>query len=59
MCINSIEWKVYQVTLTRDMESQIGVKESLSFVAINETVPSYNQRQLNMPPLTLEIGVYK
>ena len=47
------------MSVTKDSMSQIGVKEVLTSVQINETVPSFNQRQLNVPPLTLGLGIYK
>ena len=55
----SIEWLVYKMDLVKDPLSEVGMKESLTEYPIKETVPSYNQLQLNMPPRTLEKGVYK
>ena len=55
----SMEWLVFQIELVKDPLSEVGMKESLTEYPIKETVPSYNQLQLNMPPRTLEKGVYK
>ena len=55
----TMEWLVYQIELVKDPLSEVGMKESLTEYPIKETVPSYNQLQLNMPQRTLEKGVYK
>ena len=55
-----MEWKVYQVEIVDDEESQVGKKEVLTEIQINTTVPSYNRGVLNMPPLLFdEYGLYK
>ena len=54
-----MKWNVYQLERERDLASQVGMKEKLTFFPINGTVPSYNQLQLNMPPRTLDLGLYK
>ena len=55
-----MEWKVYQVEIIDDEESQVGKKEVLTEIQINTTVPSYNQGVLNMPPLIFDAyGLYK
>ena len=54
-----MKWDVYQMERERDMASQVGMKEKLTIFQINETVPSYTQLQLNMPPRVLDLGLYK
>ena len=57
--LNRMKWDVYQMERERDMASQVGMKEKLTLFQINETVPSYTQLQLNMPPRVLDLGLYK
>ena len=52
-------WKVYEVTLTDDEESQIGKKEELKEIQINQTIPSWDRAVLNVPPLTFNYGLHK
>ena len=54
-----MRWNVYQLERERDLGSQVGMKEKLTFVSINGTVPSYTQLQLNMPARALDLGLYK
>ena len=54
-----MSWKVYNVTLTDDEESQIGKKETLVEIQINETIPSWDRAVLNVPPLTFNYGLHK
>lgn len=52
-------WKVYEVSLVKDDDSQVGMKEVLKEIQINNTVPSWNQAVLDMPSLTLNYGLHK
>ena len=54
-----MRWNVYKLERERDLGSQVGMKEKLTFFPINGTVPSYTQLQLNMPPRTLDLGLHK
>ena len=55
-----MKWRVYQVELQKDENSQVGQKEILTEIQINDTVPSWNRGVLDIPPLTLqEYGLYK
>lgn len=54
-----MRWNVYQLERERDLGSQVGMKEKLTLVPINGTVPSYTQLQLNMPARALDLGLYK
>ena len=42
-----------------DENSQIGKKEKLNEIQINNTVPSWNRGVLDIPPLTLGYGLHK
>ena len=55
----SMKWKVYEVTLTDDEESQIGKKEALKEIQINQTIDSWDRAVLNVPPLTFNYGLHK
>ena len=52
-------WKVYEVKLTDDEASQIGKKEILKEIQINETIDSWDRAVLNVPPLTFNYGLHK
>ena len=52
-------WKVYEVTLSDDEESQIGKKEELTEIQINTTLPTWNRAVLNVLPLSLDYGLHK
>ena len=54
-----MSWKVYNVTLTDDEESQIGKKETLVEIQINETIASWDRAVLNVPPRTFNYGLHK
>ena len=55
----SMKWKVYEVSLTDDEESQIGKKEALKEIQINQTIDSWDRAVLNVPPLTFNYGLHK
>ena len=52
-------WKVYEVALSDDEDSQIGKKEELNEVQINTTLPTWNRAVLNVLPLALNYGLHK
>lgn len=54
-----MEWKLFSVKLVRDEMSQIGMKEELTQIQINNTIPSYNQLLINVPAQVLQTGLYK
>ena len=54
-----MKWKVYEVSLTDDEESQIGKKEALKEIQINQTIDSWDRAVLNVPPLTFNYGLHK
>ena len=54
-----LRWRVYEVELIDDENSQIGKKEKLNEIQINNTVPSWNRGVLDIPPLTLGYGLHK
>ena len=52
-------WKVYEVALVKDEESQVGLKEVLTEIQINTTIDSWDRAVLNVPPLTFNYGLHK
>ena len=52
-------WRVYGVHLAQDPESSGGVREILTEIPINETMPTYTSSMLNVPPLSFEYGIHK
>ncbi len=53
-------WKAYEVTVIDDSDSQIGKKEILKELAINETIPdTYKTSLLDVPGLTFNYGLHK
>ncbi len=54
-----MEWRFFTVDLIPDESSQVGMKEELTQIAVNETIPSYTQTLLTVPKLTLDPGLYK
>ena len=54
-----MKWRVYSVELQKDENSQVGKKEILTEIQINDTVPSWNRGVLDIPPLTLDYGLHK
>ena len=54
-----MKWKVFQVDIVRDFSTKAGMKEKLTPFQINETIPSYNQRLLDVPRRTIPMGFYK
>ena len=50
---------MYSVELMDDPNSQVGVLESLTEILLNETTPSWNQSNLNIPALSMDLGLYK
>lgn len=52
-------WEAYEVTLLNDPNSQVGKREQLSWIPINETISSYKTGLLNIPPLTFDYGLHK
>jgi hypothetical protein len=54
-----MSWKVYEVGLIEDEESQIGMKEILKEIQINNTLPTWNQAVLDVQGLTFNYGLHK
>ena len=54
-----MKWKAYTVKLEQDEESQVGMKEKLTEVPINETIPSWNTALLDVPARVFEYGLHK
>eukprot|EP00095_Tigriopus_kingsejongensis_P012230 maker-scaffold528_size145933-snap-gene-0.29 protein:Tk12230 transcript:maker-scaffold528_size145933-snap-gene-0.29-mRNA-1 annotation:"hypothetical protein IscW_ISCW000316" len=52
-------WRLYEVYLIPDESSQIGVKEDLIELPLNNTNPSWNSSILSLPPMTYDFGLYK
>ncbi|XP_059084074.1 uncharacterized protein LOC131881274 [Tigriopus californicus] len=52
-------WEAFEVTLFDDPSSQVGKKEELTWIPINETISSFNTGLLNIPPLTFDYGLHK
>ena len=50
---------MYTVEISDDPESQIGKKEKLTMVPINETVPSWKSSLLDIPKRTFMYGLHK
>ena len=55
----SMKWKAYTVTIEEDEESQVGKKEKLEELMINETIPSWSTALLDVPPRVFEYGLHK
>ena len=54
-----LEWSAYMVDLVEDPSSPAGIVEKLTEVQINETIPTYQSALIDVPPNTLEYGLYK
>jgi hypothetical protein len=54
-----MEWRIFEVELIADPVSQVGLKEVLTPVSINETVPSYTLLTIDIPKTTLNPGLHK
>ena len=54
-----MSWKVYEVEVVPDEKSQIGKKEILKPIQINETIESWNKAVLSVPPLSFDYGLHK
>lgn len=55
----SMKWKAYTVEIEDDEESQVGKKEKLEELMINETIPSYASALLDVPSRVFEYGLHK
>ena len=55
----SMKWKAYTVIIEEDEESQVGKKEKLTEIPINETIPSWSTALLDVPPRVFEYGLHK
>ena len=53
-----MKWKAYTVVIEEDEESQVGKKEKLTEVPINETIPSWNTALLDAPGNVFEYGLH-
>ena len=54
-----MSWRVFEVEISDDPDSQIGKKEKLTPIPINETIPSWNSALLDIPKLTFMYGLKK
>ena len=54
-----MSWRVFEVEISVDPDSQIGKKEKLTPIQINETVPSWKSSLLDIPKLTFMYGLKK
>ena len=54
-----MEWAAYTVKIKNDPNSQNGLIEQLTEISLNETVPSYRSSLIDIPPLTLSLGLHK
>ena len=54
-----MSWRVFTVVVTDDPDSQIGKKETLTQIQINETISSWNSALLDVPKLTFMYGLHK
>ena len=57
--IFSISWRAFSVALVSDPDSQVGQKEVLTPIQINDTIPSWNQGVLDVPSLIFNYGLHK
>ena len=55
----SMKWKAYTVEIVEDEESQVGKKEELTELMINETIPSWQTSLLDVPSRVFEYGLHK
>ena len=55
-----LEWLAFRVALVKDPSSSSGnLKEVLTPMQINKTIPSYQSAVLSVPPNVLDFGLYK
>lgn len=45
--------------MVNDPESQVGKKEELTPIRINDTIPSWNQGVLDVPAMSFDYGLHK
>ena len=57
--VPSMLWSAYSVAIKKDPNSQTGLIEELTEMQINETIPTYMSALLEVPPNTLDYGLYK
>ena len=55
----SMKWKAFTVEIVEDEESQVGKKEELTELMINETISSWQSSLLDVPPRVFEYGLHK
>ena len=55
----SMLWSAFSVQIKKDPNSQTGLIEELTEIQINETVRSYQSSLIDIPGLTLDVGLYK
>ena len=54
-----MKWKAFTVEIVEDEESQVGKKEELTELMINETISSWQSSLLDVPPRVFEYGLHK
>ena len=59
LSFHSMKWKAYTVEIVEDEESQVGKKEELTELMINETIPSWQASLLDVPSRVFEYGLHK
>ena len=55
----SMLWSAFKVVIKKDPNSQTGLIEELTEIQINETVRSYQSSLIDIPGLTLDVGLHK
>lgn len=55
----SMLWTAYKVVIKKDPASQAGLVEELTEIQINDTVPTYQSSLIDIPGLTLDLGLHK
>ena len=55
----SMLWSAFKVAIKKDPNSQTGLIEELTEIQINETVRSYQSSLIDIPGLTLDVGLHK
>ena len=55
----SMLWTAYKVLIKKDPASQAGLVEELTEIQINDTVPTYQSSLIDIPGLTLDLGLHK
>ena len=54
-----LEWSIFKTELIEDATAPGGILEKLNEVQINESIPTYRSALIDIPPNTLDYGLYK